>query len=188
MRVAVVFESLFGNTHDVAEAIARGVTEAEPGAQVDLLRVGEATPERAAGADLLIVGGPTHIRGMTTGFSRKMGASAEAKKDPGERQELEPGAEGPGIRDWFHRLPRADEPRRAAAFDTRIGARMAGGRHAASRPVRVITATRSSPTPRASSSRTTARALSRRARRSGPERGVQAWSGRRRRPGGNRSS
>jgi hypothetical protein len=127
MRVAVVFESLFGNTHDVAEAIARGVTEAEPAAQVDLLRVGEATSERAAAADLLIVGGPTHIRGMTTGFSRKMGVSAEAKKDPGERQELEPGAEGPGIRDWFHRLPRADEPRRAAAFDTRIGARMAGG-------------------------------------------------------------
>jgi hypothetical protein len=56
-----------------------------------------------------------------------MGVSAEAKKDPDERQELEPGAEGPGIRDWFHGLPRADEPRRAAAFDTRIGARMAGG-------------------------------------------------------------
>jgi hypothetical protein len=64
---------------------------------------------------------------MSTGFSRKMGVSAEAKKDPGESQELEPGAEGPGIRDWFHGLPKAAHPRRAAAFDTRIDARMAGG-------------------------------------------------------------
>jgi hypothetical protein len=127
MRVAVVFESLFGNTHEVADAIAQGVTEADPDAQVELLRVGEADPERAAAADLLIVGGPTHIRGMTTGFTRKMGVSAEAKKSPDESQEVEPGAEGPGLRDWFHGLPTAAGPRRAAAFDTRIGAPMAGG-------------------------------------------------------------
>ena len=44
MRVAVVYESLYGNTHDIAEAIAAGVTEAQPGAQVDLVRVGEADP------------------------------------------------------------------------------------------------------------------------------------------------
>lgn len=127
MRVAVVFESLFGNTHDVAEAIAQGVTEAEPGAQVDLLPVGEADPRQAAAADLLIVGGPTHIRGMTSGLSRKMGVSAEEKKDPDERHQVEPGADGPGLRDWFHGLPKGADPRRAAAFDTRIDARMAGG-------------------------------------------------------------
>jgi hypothetical protein len=122
-----VYESLFGNTHEAAKAIAAGVSAAQPDAQVDLLRVGEAHPPAAAGVDLLIVGGPTHIRGMTTGLSRKMGVSGEAKKDPDERQELEPGAEGPGIRDWFHDLPKVTDRRPAAAFDTRIGARMAGG-------------------------------------------------------------
>jgi hypothetical protein len=127
MRVAVVFESLFGNTHEVAEAIARGVTEAQPDADVELLRVGVADPHQAAAADLLIVGGPTHIHGMTTGMSRRMGVAGEGKKDPDERQDVEPGAEGPGLRDWFHDLPKAHGGRRAAAFDTRIGNRMAGG-------------------------------------------------------------
>jgi hypothetical protein len=127
MRVAIVFESLYGNTHEVAEAIAAGMTEAQPDAQIDVCRVGEADSERASGADLLVVGGPTHMRGMTTGLSRKLGVSAEGKKEPDERHDLEPGAEGPGIRDWFHVLPKSADHRPAAAFDTRIGARLAGG-------------------------------------------------------------
>ena len=70
------------------------------------------------------------MRGMTRGVSRKLGLSSEAKKTPGEGHEVhqpEPGAEGPGIRDWLHRLPNADAGQRAAAFDTRIDARLAGG-------------------------------------------------------------
>jgi hypothetical protein len=127
MRVAIVFESLYGNTHEVAAAVAAGVTAAQPDAEVDLWRVGEADAERAATADLLVVGGPTHMRGMTTGLSRKLGVSSEEKKDADERHALEPGAEGPGIRDWFHVLPRSADHRPAAAFDTRIGAHLAGG-------------------------------------------------------------
>ena len=49
MRVAVVYESLYGNTHELAAAIAAGVTEAQPDAQVDLLRVGEAGPSATSG-------------------------------------------------------------------------------------------------------------------------------------------
>ncbi|MGY1616216.1 flavodoxin family protein [Geodermatophilus sp. SYSU D00691] len=127
MRVAVVYESLYGNTREVAEAIAGGVTDARPDATVDLVRVAEAEHGRVAAADLLIVGGPTHMRGMTTGMSRHMGVSSEARKPPAEAHELEPGAEGPGVRDWFHGLPHAQGHRPAAAFDTRIGARLAGG-------------------------------------------------------------
>src|SRR3954454_19955965 len=111
MRVVVVFESLFGNTRDVAESIAAGATDALPGAQVDVLRVGEAVPERVASADLLIVGGPTHNRGPTTTLSRKAGVAAD--REPGDRHEFEPGAEGPGIRDWFHGLAQADGERHA---------------------------------------------------------------------------
>jgi flavorubredoxin len=40
MRAVVVYESLYGNTHEFSAAIATGVTEA----QVDLLRVGEGLP------------------------------------------------------------------------------------------------------------------------------------------------
>jgi hypothetical protein len=38
-----------------------------------------------------------------------------------------PGAEGPGVRDWFQTLPKADANTRAAAFDTRADFRLAGG-------------------------------------------------------------
>ena len=127
MRVAVAYESLCGNTHAVDAAIAAGVTDARPDAQVDVLRVGDADARQVAGADLLIVGGPTHMRGMTTSLSRRMGVSAEAKKEPAERHELEPNAEGPGLRDWFHDLPDTTGGRPAAAFDTRVGAKMAAG-------------------------------------------------------------
>ena len=67
------------------------------------------------------------MRGMTTGLSRRMGLSAEEKKPEAEHHEPEPGAEGPGVRDWLHELPRAEPGRRAAAFDTRAELKMAGG-------------------------------------------------------------
>ena len=130
MRVAVVYESLFGNTHEVAAAVATGVTDARPDASVELMRIGETDPAQVAQAGLLIVGGPTHMRGMTRGFSRKPGVATEGKTAPGDGHDLpepEPGAEGPGVRDWLHRLPTADAGQTAAAFDTRLDARMAGG-------------------------------------------------------------
>jgi hypothetical protein len=129
MEIAVVFESMYGTTHDVADAIAEGVAEADPTATVTRYRVGEADPSRVAAADLLIVGGPTHMRGMTSGMSRKLAVSMEEKK---EREGahighgLEEGAEGPGLRDWFHQLPKAPRGRRAAAFDTRGEGPMVG--------------------------------------------------------------
>jgi hypothetical protein len=124
MDVAVVYESMFGMTHDVADAVAAGVAEARPDARVVCLRVGEAPPERLADAELLIVGGPTHMRGMSSSMTRKMAGSMEAKADRGEGHHqghgLEPDLEGPGLRDWFHHLPRVDKgTRSAAAFDTR---------------------------------------------------------------------
>jgi flavorubredoxin len=46
MDAVVVYESLFGNTRTIAEAVAAGVREADPGAQVTPLPVkhGQATP------------------------------------------------------------------------------------------------------------------------------------------------
>src|SRR4029434_261650 len=118
-----------GNTRQVAQAISDGVREAHPDAEVECIPVGDASPELIKSTDLLVVGGPTHIRGMTTGFSRKMGISgeqkAEAKGEP--THELEPDAEGPGLREWFDDLQKFGGAKKAAAFDTRLDSRMAGG-------------------------------------------------------------
>jgi hypothetical protein len=129
MDIAVVFESMYGATHDIADAITDGIRDADPQAVVTCLRVGDADTARVAAVDLLVVGGPTHMRGMTSGMSRKFAAQAEEKRES-EGQTighgLEPGAEGPGLRDWFHQLPKKGKGRHAAAFDTRIEGRMAG--------------------------------------------------------------
>jgi hypothetical protein len=129
MKVTIVYESMFGNTHEVAQAIGDGVRDAHPDADVDCVPVGDAWPKQVDSADLLIVGGPTHIRGMTSGFSRKMGISgeekAEAKGEP--THDLEPDAEGPSLREWFEGLPKVKDGGQAAAFDTRLGSAMAGG-------------------------------------------------------------
>jgi flavodoxin len=77
MEIAVAFESMYGATHEVADAIAAGVAEANPGATVTCARVGDADPDRAASADLLIVGGPTHMHGMSSGMSRKLAVTME---------------------------------------------------------------------------------------------------------------
>jgi hypothetical protein len=123
MDVAVVYESMFGMTHDVADAVAEGVTAALPGARVACLPVGDAGSERLGTPDLLIVGGPTHMRGMSSSMSRKIAVSMEEKADRGEGEHqghgLEPDVEGPGLRNWFHELPKAGASHFAAAFDTR---------------------------------------------------------------------
>lgn len=129
MRVVIVYESLFGNTREVAEAIADGVGEAHPDAEVECVRADEAAPERVGAPDLLVVGGPTHMRGMSSRLSRTMGLQAEKKEatEGAPHHEPEPGAEGPGVRGWFHALPKAGPGTHAAAFDTRADIRMAGG-------------------------------------------------------------
>jgi hypothetical protein len=107
------------------------VAEAQPDATVTRLREGEADPAGVAAADMVIVGGPTHMRGMSTGMSRSMAVKIEEKKEHDKGQitghGLEPGAEGNGLRDWFHELPKGARGRRAAAFDTRGEGPMVGG-------------------------------------------------------------
>ena len=132
MEIAVVFESMFGATHEVADAIAEGVSEARPDATVTCLRVSDADVGTVARADLVIVGGPTHMRGMSSGMTRKMAVSMEQKKEEEEAgghvgHGLEPDATGPGLRDWLHTLPKAPKGKPAAAFDTRGEGAMMGG-------------------------------------------------------------
>ena len=114
MRTVVVYESMYGNTHEVAERIGDA---ARVHGEVAVVPVGGATVELLAGADLVIVGGPTHAHTMTSSTSRK-GAVADAEK---KGLHLDPDAEGIGLRDWFDGMVDAHGTR-AAAFDTRIDA------------------------------------------------------------------
>lgn len=129
MDVAIVYESLFGNTRSVAEAIADGVRQAAPDAQIDVLPVAEAPDDKIVSADLLIVGGPTHIRHMSSRRSRQQGVlgSEKTAKDKGTQLHVEPGAEGPGVREWLQELPVPGDGRAAASFDTRLVHPLAGG-------------------------------------------------------------
>lgn len=110
MRALVVYESMYGNTAAMGEAIAaslhaRGLdVEAGPVSKIDAAETAE--------VDLLIVGGPTHVHGMTTSATRKTAVSDE--KNTFSEPTIEP-----GLRDWLKRLP-SGEGRLAAAFDTRI--------------------------------------------------------------------
>jgi len=113
MRAVVVYESMYGNTHAVAEAISKGL---RPVCDAFVVPVGRADPEVLDGVELLVVGGPTHVHGMTRARSRQ--AAAEAAHKPGSTLVLELGAEGPGVREWLASLGHLNVF--AAAFDTRL--------------------------------------------------------------------
>ncbi len=110
MRALVVYESMYGNTAAIAEAIAaslrtRGIgVDARPASKVSATEVAE--------VDLLVVGGPTHVHGMSRTATRKTAAEDTANTFAGMTID-------PGLRDWLVELG-IGHGRLAAAFDTRI--------------------------------------------------------------------
>lgn len=124
MRVAVVYESLWGNTRAIAEEIAQGFFEAQGDMTVEVRHVGEEPAAALSDVDLLVVGAPTHMWGLSSVRSRKMGLSGEAKKP--QPAEVVPGAAGTGVREWLKGLQKVTA-REAATFDTRLNSRLSGG-------------------------------------------------------------
>lgn len=112
MRAVVVYESMYGNTRVVAEAIGEGLRSA---CDVAVIPVGRAA-EAVEGAELLVVGGPTHAHGMTRPRSRE--AAVEAARKPESPIVAEDGADGTGVREWLASLGHVNVM--AAAFDTRM--------------------------------------------------------------------
>lgn len=112
MDAIVVYESIYGNTRAVAEAVAEGLGGAP------VLSVHEAAERaRERELDLLVVGGPTHIHGLATDRSRHVGA--ETPQADGASHIDSHATEPPGLRSWLRQLSPA-VAHRAAAFDTRL--------------------------------------------------------------------
>lgn len=105
MKALVIYESMWGNTEQVARAVARGLQHSGP---VEVLDVSEA-PQATGSVELLVVGGPTHA------FSMSRSSTREDAVNKGARG----GHEGRGIREWLDGLPAADLA--VATFDTRVG-------------------------------------------------------------------
>jgi hypothetical protein len=116
MRSLVVYESMFGNTHRVAEAIAAGLTEAGCG-PVDVVPVDRADRALVEAADLLGVGAPPPAHGLSRPASRRSSQVSAARPDSG--LVIEPHAGGAGVREWMVGL--GSYPHKpVAVFDTRL--------------------------------------------------------------------
>jgi hypothetical protein len=119
MRAVVVYESMFGNTRQIADAIGTGLAEAaEAVCIVSVIPVAQAGPEQIKETDLVVVGGPTHVHGMTRASTRQGAAKMAEQADSGVK--LEPGALAEGLRDWLDELGKRKVHAKAAAFDTRM--------------------------------------------------------------------
>jgi len=108
-RALIVYESMFGNTEHVAEAVAGGLRQA--GLDTELVEISSAPTDLDPDLDLLVVGGPTHAFSLSRPQTR---AEAVRQGAPAERAEL-------GLREWLQQahLDHAGGPI-LAAFDTRV--------------------------------------------------------------------
>ncbi|WP_194827879.1 flavodoxin domain-containing protein [Nocardia sp. XZ_19_231] len=106
MRARVVYESMFGNTAAIATAIAQGLGEH---AEVEILSVAAAAATPDPMIDLLVVGGPTHVFGLSRLRTRR---AADAQTDMGVVVDI-------GIREWLDAALPVPRGRAAAAFGTK---------------------------------------------------------------------
>ncbi|HEX6580775.1 MAG TPA: flavodoxin [Actinomycetota bacterium] len=107
-RALVVFESMFGNTQQIAEAVKEGLSSY---VLADILEVGTAPDVLPNGVDLIIVGGPTHAFGMSRPRTREDASRQAGGHVVSERN---------GLREWLTTVERTGRSLAAAAFDTRI--------------------------------------------------------------------
>jgi hypothetical protein len=116
MRAVVVYESMFGNTHAIAEAIGEGLGV---GTSVIMAGVSVADTQLCQSADLVVVGSPTHVRGMPRPSTRKEALGNASKPDSDLVMEAEVDVKT-GVREWLESAGEIDAC--AAAFDTRLKA------------------------------------------------------------------
>jgi len=71
MKVLVIYDSTYGNTEHIAQAVARGLSEHESVTLLPVANVGDIAWDDI---DLLIVGGPTHGHGMSEPLKAWLGS------------------------------------------------------------------------------------------------------------------
>ncbi len=117
MKVAVVFESMFGNTEQVAGAICEGLRE--QGAEVTRCRVADAG-DLELSQDLLVLGAPTHTFTLSRPATRAEAVTKGAAA----------GSATTGVREWLAQVEYRPSPSAGgsdlhgtvAVFDTRAWA------------------------------------------------------------------
>lgn len=108
MKAMVVYESLWGNTAEVAKAIAEGI-----GGGTKACSTAEATKESLKGVDLIVAGAPL------LGFALPTeGIRDSIRKNPREKSPSPPDFSHPSMRSWLDELPEGHG--RSASFETRI--------------------------------------------------------------------
>ncbi|MEV0389255.1 flavodoxin domain-containing protein [Nonomuraea sp. NPDC050643] len=108
MDALVVYESMYGNTKQIAEAVAEGLATRMP---TEVVEVGSAPGLVAEEVRLLVVGGPTHAFSMSRASTRQ----SAAQQAPGPLV-----SRGNGVREWLASLRTPSSALGSAAFDTRI--------------------------------------------------------------------
>ncbi len=116
MRGVVVYESMYGNTHTVADAIGDGLAQSPDSSGVLVVPVDRAELSMLEHANLIVVGGPTHVHGMSRATTRKNAVEVAAKPESGLHVDAAAGETG--LRDWFEALGTVHGA--SAAFDTRV--------------------------------------------------------------------
>lgn len=109
-KALVVYESMFGNTEKVAQAIGAGLATS---LDVEVVEVSAAPVEPGPDVTLVVAGGPTHAFGMTR----------EATRADAIELGAEHGAREFGLREWIDRLPTRRGGPSLATFDTRTTGR-----------------------------------------------------------------
>jgi len=108
MRALVVYETIWGNTGEIAKSIADGIRTQSGVDDVQLVEAATAAEEIPTHVDLVVVGGPTHAFSMSKASTRDSARQQGATTIP-ER----------GIREWIGGLSSPASPVMVATFDTR---------------------------------------------------------------------
>lgn len=104
----VVVESMFGNTHQVGDEVARGLGLA--GFDAEVLGVVNAPAQLPPDLALLVVGAPTHAFSL----------SRPSTRTDAVRQGADPEGASMGLREWLGTCREDERPPPVAVFDTRV--------------------------------------------------------------------
>ncbi|MFG1605226.1 flavodoxin domain-containing protein [Actinoplanes sp. NPDC049265] len=112
MKALVVYESMFGNSETIAQAVADGLAD-----RFDVTLADARSMPRAAGVDVVVVGGPTHAFGLSRPATREDAVRQGATRT---------GVAEVGLREWLDTAPDFPRDTIGAAFDTSIGKPLTG--------------------------------------------------------------